>query len=114
MGVELAVGADGDGGVGCADGGVEEHFSGGGGEDAGIGLRQFVHVAVFAVDVHVAEHVDRGHVDAPLVAVGMSVIDGGALELPLNVETRVELGDVIRASESCCVADRAATVAIGC
>jgi hypothetical protein len=112
LGVELAVGADGDGGVSSADGGVEEHFSGGSGEDSGVGLRQFVNVAVLAVDVDVAEHVDGGHIDAPFVAVGMIVVDGGALELPLDIEIRVELSDVIRARGSGC-ADRAVAGAIG-
>src|SRR5271156_737607 len=113
LGVDLAVGADGDGGVGGADGGVEEHLSGGDGEDSGIGLGQFVNVTVLAVDVDVAEHVDGGHVDAPFVAVGMIGIDGGALELPFDIETRVELGDVIRAVGRR-RADRAGSVAIGC
>src|ERR1700735_1296171 len=114
LSVELAVGADGDGGVGGADGRVEEHFSAGVGEDSGVSLGEFGHVTVLAVDVHVAERVDRGHVDAPLETVGMMAVDGGALELPLDVEIGVELSDVIRAGESRCVADRAAAAAIGC
>ena len=87
----------GDGRVGGADGGVEEHLSAWGGENAGVSLRQFVHVAVLAVDVDVAEHVDRGHVDTPFVAIWMIGVNGGALELPLDVERGIELGDVVRA-----------------
>ena len=74
-------------------------------------LRQFVNVAVFAVDVNIAEHVDRRHVDAPFVAVGVFAVDGGALELPFNVERGIELGDVIRAGQSGGT-DRAIGVAI--
>src|ERR1700680_2629497 len=59
-------------------------------------LLDHIHVAVFTVDVNHAVRVNSRRVDAPLVTVGMLLIDGRVLEAPLGLKIGADLGHFVR------------------
>jgi hypothetical protein len=74
-------------------------------------LIQNIHVAVFAVDVNYSLRVDGERVDAPLVTVGMVLVDGRVLETPFRLQIGADLRYVIWPGRKR-LANRAVKVAI--
>src|SRR5215467_4168108 len=107
--VQLPVGTYRQWGIRSANREVEEELALWCREDARVSLRYDVDVPVFAVDVYVPIHIHSRHIDTPLEPVGMIRNAGNlpalitratlrvrTLELPLDLETRIQLGDEIR------------------
>jgi hypothetical protein len=71
LGVELAIGTDGERSVSRAQREIQEVNDAGGGENASVPLRQNVEISIFTFSVDVAVRIHRRHVDAPLEAIGV-------------------------------------------